>query len=262
MQSLVYFIREAFASLWRGRRAAALASLTMASSLFVFGIFVAIESNLRRTMMSWSESTGISIYLADDVTQAQLRDLDLAAERSGMVAHRRYVSRGALPASVELELAPSEGVTRSVKGFAAAIAAMPGVIEVRYDLQWLGRLDAMIRAARVIRTAVMVVLALAAALTIAGVVRLAIAARHDEIEVMQLVGAPLACIRGPFVVEGLLQGMLGGLIAVTAMAAVNFVVRAKDPAITVLPLRTGLLILAAGSLLGAAGGYLATRRLR
>ena len=57
-------------------------------------------------------------------------------------------------------------------------------------------------------------LAIAAALTVANVVRLAAHARRDEIEIMQLVGAPLAYIRGPFVAEGVLQGGVGALVAI------------------------------------------------
>ena len=57
------------------------------------------------------------------------------------------------------------------------------------------------------------VMALAAAVAVASVVRLGLHARRDELEIMQLVGSPIAFIRGPFVAEGVLQGGLGALIA-------------------------------------------------
>ena len=63
------------------------------------------------------------------------------------------------------------------------------------------------------------VLTIAAALTVASVVRLALHARRDEIEIMQLVGAPAAYIRGPFVMEGVIQGGVGALVALVALAA-------------------------------------------
>ena len=59
-------------------------------------------------------------------------------------------------------------------------------------------------------------MALAAAVTVAAVVRLGLHARRDEIEIMELVGAPLAFIRGPFVAEGFLQGGIGALLALAA----------------------------------------------
>ena len=61
---------------------------------------------------------------------------------------------------------------------------------------------------------IVALLAVAAAMTVANVVRLAAYARRDEIEIMQLVGAPFAFIRGPFVAEGILQGGAGALVAI------------------------------------------------
>ena len=60
---------------------------------------------------------------------------------------------------------------------------------------------------------VIVLLAVASAMTVANVVRLAALARREEIEIMQLVGAPFAYIRGPFIAEGLLQGGMGAIVA-------------------------------------------------
>jgi cell division transport system permease protein len=71
------------------------------------------------------------------------------------------------------------------------------------------------------------ILTVAAALTVANVVRLALYARHDELEIMQLVGAPQAYIRGPFVMEGVLQGGIGALLALAALAAAFFALRGR-----------------------------------
>ena len=60
-------------------------------------------------------------------------------------------------------------------------------------------------------------MALAAAVTVAAVVRLGLHARRDEIEIMKLVGSPVAFIRGPFIAEGLLQGGVGAVIAIALL---------------------------------------------
>ena len=57
----------------------------------------------------------------------------------------------------------------------------------------------------------------AAAVTVATVVRLGLRARRDELEIMELVGAPLAFIRGPFVAEGFLQGGIRAFLAIAAL---------------------------------------------
>ena len=71
------------------------------------------------------------------------------------------------------------------------------------------------------------VLVVAAALTVANVVRLALYARREELEIMNLVGAPQAYVRGPFVMEGVLQGGVGALVALVALAAVFFALRGR-----------------------------------
>lgn len=286
MHALRYFFMEAFGSLWRSRRAAALATLTISAALFVLGLFLVINTNVQRVVSRWSESAEVSVFLQDDVNADQLRDIDQMAHRSGLMADRRYVSkeqaltrfradfpdlsgavaaldRNPLPASVELRLKPSiREATGAVDAFAAALTAMPGVADVRYDREWLGRLNAVIRAARLMGALIASVLALTAAMTVAGVVQLAAAARRNEIEIMQLVGAPLAYVRGPFVAEGILQGGFGALFALLALAAGFAPVRMRYPSLTFLPVPSAALVLTAGMLLGCIGGYIAARRVR
>ena len=295
MHALRYFFTEAFASLWRGRRAALLAILTIAAGIFVLGLFLLLNANLQRLVSRWSESAELSVYLSDDATPEQLRSIDEMVGESGVAAERRYVSKdqalarfradfpdlaGAaaaldhnpLPASFELRLNPSiREAPGAVDGMVTAIRAMNGVDDVRYDREWLGRLNAVVRVVRVLGGVVILVLALAAAMTIGNVVRLAATARRDEIEIMQLVGAPLAYVRGPFVAEGILQGGIGALLAVGALGAGFLLVRARyhEPIaaalggpLTFLPVAMAALVVAGGMLLGCLGGYVVARRVR
>ncbi len=112
----------------------------------------------------------------------------------------------------------------------------------------------------------------AAALTVASVVRLALFARREEIHIMQLVGAPIAYIRGPFIVEGLIQGGLGAIAALIVLWIMFIVTRSRadvwlagavDPAALVfLPLPIAAALLAAGVAVGALGGFIAARGAR
>jgi cell division transport system permease protein len=88
----------------------------------------------------------------------------------------------------------------------ASFEAVSGVDDVRFDQRWIERLTTAVGVVRVVGLAVVLVLVVAAALTVANVVRLSCVARSDEIEIMRLVGAPLTFVRGPFVLEGILQG--------------------------------------------------------
>ena len=95
--------------------------------------------------------------------------------------------------------------------------SLPGVADARYDKDWLARVGAGLGTIRAAGFALAVLMAVAAAVTVATVVRLGLRARRDELEIMELVGAPLAFIRGPFVAEGFLQGGIGALLALTSL---------------------------------------------
>src|SRR5262249_52582993 len=101
------------------------------------------------------------------------------------------------------------------------------------------------------------------------VVRLGLQARQDEIEIMELVGAPLTFIRGPFIAEGLMQGGMGSVLALAALIAGYFAARAwwgtaleqafAGATLEFLPVRLCLLRLAGGMAVGRAGGFGAAR---
>jgi cell division transport system permease protein len=295
VHALRYFFEEAFASLWRGRRAAILSILTIGAGLFILGLFLLLNYNLQRVVGKWSESAEVSVYLSDEVNQEQLANIDAMVAESGLTSERRYVSKqeaverfkadfpdlasaaatlegNPFPASFELRLAPGiREATGAIDGLVTALRAMQGVEDVRYDREWLGRLNAIVRGAGMAGIAIVVLLALASAMTVANVVRLTAAARHAEIEIMQLVGAPLAYVRGPFVAEGILQGGLGALVGMGALVATYLFLRTRyaegigtvlGGPLTFLPVPVAILIVGGGMLLGCLGGYAVARRVR
>ena len=104
MRALRYFFVEAAASLWRGRAAALLAVVTIAVGLFVLGFFLLVNANLQQVVSRWSESAELSIYLDDEATAEQLKEIAEMADRSGMIAQRDYVSREASARAIQVGL--------------------------------------------------------------------------------------------------------------------------------------------------------------
>jgi len=134
-----------------------------------------------------------------------------------------------LPASVEVRLRPGANPSE-VASLAQTAAGLAGVADVRYDRQWIERLMYAVDVVRAGGFALAALLVCAAALTVASVVRLALFARREEIHIMQLVGAPIAYIRGPFVVEGLIQGGIGAIAALVVLWITFVVVRSRADA--------------------------------
>jgi cell division transport system permease protein len=296
MRALKYFVTEAAASLWRGRRSAILAILTIGAGLFVLGFFLIVNTNVRRLTERWGESAEFAVYLRDDITKPQLEAVQSLIASSGLSAARQYVSkeqaaerfgkdfpdlgatagklsRNPFPASVDVRLRPEvRTAEEAVDTLAKALSSQPGVTDVRYDRRWLTRLNGVITFVRSIGLVIVALLALASALTVANVVRLAAHARRDEIEIMQLVGAPLAYVRGPLVLEGVMQGGAGAIVAILALGLLFSVARARYGAavadavglgaITFLPVELWIILLLGGMLLGSVGGLIVARSVR
>ena len=121
----------------------------------------------------------------------------------------------ALPLSFDVTL--RSGAASEVEALATAVRALPAVADVRYDQQWIARLERIGRAVSRAGLALGVLLTLTAWTMLYAVVRLSYVARRDEIDILYLVGAPLPAIRGPFVVEGVLQGVLGAAMGLVTL---------------------------------------------
>jgi cell division transport system permease protein len=294
MRALSYFFDEAAASVVRGLKTALLATATIAVAFIVLGGFLILTRNLERVFTEWQSAAEFSVYLAETSTQDHRTAIQRTIEASGLAAATEAVSKeealrrfranfsaladatsalpsNPLPASIEVRLrrgaAPAD-----VAAFAQKVAALPGVADVRYDRQWIERL---MRSLDIVRTGGLTLVALlvgAAALTVASVVRLALVARQEEIHIMQLVGAPLTYIRGPFIVEGFIQGGVGALVAIVALWIGFIVVRSRaisllggavDPgSLVFLSFSSAVGLLAAGMAVGATGGFIAARQTR
>jgi cell division transport system permease protein len=296
MRGLKYFFGEAAESLWRTRRAAALSMLTIAAGLFVLGFFLMINANLQSVIGRWTDTAELSVYLRDDTTREQSATVNDLLAGSGLAGSIQFFSkdearrefardfpelatasanldRNPFPASFAVRLnSRAQSATEAVDNLSAALVSLPGVADVRYDRTWIARLNATVRVIRGVGLAIVVLLAFASAMTVASVVRLTAMARRDEIEIMELVGAPFAYIRGPFIAEGLLQGGMGAILSILLLLAVFAGIRGRYGAVlgdavgltgvAFVPIQLLLLLVVGGMALGCLGGFVVARAVR
>ncbi len=294
MRALSYAFREALVSMRRGGRSAVMSIVTIAIAFLTLGVFLLISFNLQRVAEQWAQAAEMSVYLDDKPRRRGPRGaheriaaavggcgrgVRVEGERARAVsAGFSRAGRRRLAATTRFHRRSKCGCARSpapadaAAALAASLADRPGVADVRYDRQWLARLLAAVASIRVGGLIVAAVLVLGAAFTVAAVVRLSLESRHAELDIMQLVGAPSAFVRGPFVAEGTLLGGLGALVAVLSLWALYSTLRTQaEDAITgivrvgafaFLPASDVLLLLGAGLLVGAAAGAIASRMAR
>jgi cell division transport system permease protein len=240
LRALAYFFEEALVSLWRSRLMNALSVGTMAVSLFVLGAFLTVASNLSHVVERWTDKVQVTFYLEDSL-EDRIRDSlvnrlkdDPAVESVSVVTREQALERfralfrdlrtlpddlgeNPFPASVEATLAAGRQSPEEVRRLARAHESAPGVKEVQYDLLWVQRLTTALRLIRGVGALLGGILVAAGVFTISNVIRLTVYARQDELDIMRLVGATQAYVKGPFVVEGMIQGGLGGLLSVALL---------------------------------------------
>ncbi len=247
--ALRYFFREAVVNLVRGWKVSLLAVLTIAVSLFIGGAFLLVSGNLSASVERWRGEMRVVIYLEPETTEADLRKLAAEASTGPGVSSVEPVTAQAarkrfqdvfpslaelvsgwedepLPASLEVGLDPktSQGRDAWLDGW----RKRPEVTLVDDDREWLGQLEALVAVVQAVGLALVAGLLGAAIFTIASVIRLTAYLHHEETEIMRLVGATEFFIRGPFYVEGLLQGLLGGFLASGALWGVYQLVHVKS----------------------------------
>ena len=293
LRALAYFFGEALTSLWRSRLINALSIGTIGVSLFVLGAFLALAANLSGVVDRWAQKVQVTFFLSDHATADQRERLlaqlasDPGVQAAAFVGREEALQRfralfsdlrtlpddlgsNPFPASIEVTLKPGGNAADEVRRLAGAYEQAPGVEEVQYDLVWIQRLSTAVRLMRGVGAFLGGILALAGVFTISNVIRLTVYARQDELDIMRLVGATRAYVKGPFVVEGMLQGGLGGLVAVgllwlsvrvfatDALAATELM----GEAALSLPAELCLLLVAGGMLVGLVGSLVSLGRVQ
>jgi cell division transport system permease protein len=292
MRPLAYSLRLGLAGLRRSGWSSVFAVLAISLAIAVLGALLLITWNGERLLARWSSAAEFSVYLRDDATSEERGAIEAIIDQSGIGAAREYVSKAdalsrfrrefndlaalaanfndnPFPASVEVTLRPEAEADGRAAALVRRLATAAGVADVGYDSEWLGRVAGTLRTVRAAGLALAMLMALAAAVTVATVVRLGLYARHEEIEIMELVGAPLAYIRGPFVAEGFLQGGVAAVVALLLLAASFGIGLASwgpeiqsvlgGATVEFLPVRLVGYLVAGAMVVGSVGGFAAAR---
>jgi cell division transport system permease protein len=293
LRAFRYFVEEALTSLWRSRLITGLSVITIAVSLFVLGAFLSLASNLSDVVARWSDKVQVTFYLEDQLPEAPRESLQATLRADPAVESVAYISReealrrfrslfkemrslpedlgeNPFPAALEVTLRPARNSAVDAQRLVDAFQKAPGVEDVEYDLLWIQRLTTAVRLVRGAGAFLGAILVLAAVFTISNVMRLTMYARQDELDIMRLVGAAPAYVKGPFVLEGMIQGGLGGILALGLLWGI-FHALSRDLLATsdllgrtavVLPPAMAALIVVGGTLVGLAGSLVSLGRLR
>jgi len=280
-------VSEAWRSLGANLSTTFAATMTVLVGMFLLGLFIALGT----WTLSWSDHVKrqlmVKVYFESDVTRAQETAVARLLQANPKVKSFAFVPKSEaldrmerrlpeltrnltsnpLPDSFEVQPKKGEDVEAVYASLATPMPA--GVYKVSDGKRISKRILQVAHVIEAVFTVATLVLLVSATLLIANTIRLSIFSRRREIEVMKLVGATNWFVRGPFMVEGLLTGIAGSLLAVMFLllgkeVALPSILRGSltgDADVQALPFTiTALILVAFGLLLGAIGSALTMRR--
>ena len=222
------------------RRTPLLSALSVASigfSLFTIGLFALVALNFRHSLQTLAERVEVVAFVlrgtpTETITAAsqdvqafpevlEVRYVNeeqaLARARQELVEFKeayRDLEANPLPASLEIRLKPEFRDAKSAQAVAERLRGFPFVDDVRYGRDWVQRLDRLRNLAALVGLIIGLAFAIVGIVIIGVTIRITVLQRATEIAIMRLVGATNRYIRGPFLLEGALKGILGGILAV------------------------------------------------
>jgi cell division transport system permease protein len=230
-------VREALLAFRRAPLLSALSVTTIAFSLFVLGLFGLVAVNLRQALRHVAERVEIVAYMLpgtpiETITLAaqdieafpEVLSADYVSEDSALARARRELvefrdllrelERNPLPGSIEVRLRPGYQDAPHVNAVAERLRGFSFVEDVRFGRDWVEKLDRLRGLAAAVGIVVGAAFAIVAVIIIGTTIRMAVLQRSREIAIMRLVGATDGFIQRPFLLQGALKGLLGGLAAI------------------------------------------------
>lgn len=289
VRTIEYYIREVFISLRRNNWMSVASIGTVAVSLFIFGMFLMMVMNMNKLAENMESQVQINVYLLDKVDREQARDIEKdlkeieGVESVGFVtkdeAMERFKDRlgdqktlldaldetNPLPDSFEVTVTNPD----LVKTVAEKMEKLDGVECAKYGQDVMEHLFEITRLLRIFGFTLMLVLAFATLFIISNTIRLTVFARRKEIAIMKYVGATDWFIRWPFVMEGMVLGLFGSIIAAmvlrtayTAMAEKVYETLAFFPLIPEQPFLTyiTIVVVISGMVVGAIGSAVSIKK--
>ena len=295
-----YFMKESAVSFRRNWVMSLGAIITIYLSLLLVGVSLGSGMLLGQVVESFEDKVSIRVFLKDGAPAEQVDALQAELQANAMVQTIKYTSKeealeefknrlmqdspevienlpgNPLPASLDIDLKDPRNVSTVVEQIVAsdsfmAVAERPDdpSKSLEYGQEIVEKLFTVTRIIRVVSIVFVAMLAVISLIFINNAIRIAIYARRKEIAIMRLVGASNWFIRTPFLMEGVLQSLVGALLAIGTLSILYFYILPKlSELMTFLPIsmtggdaaQVSIVLVVAGVVMGLAGAMFAMRR--
>lgn len=226
-------LKESFKNLWRNKGMGFASTISIAAMLTLFGFVLLLILNINTSVYQLgSELDKVVIYLKDDIIPQDVNNLIKDMEKDERVKEIRYVSKedalqefkenfgdksyildtiekNTLPASLTVSLKDLS----YAKNFSESIKDKTGIERVDYHYDLISKMIIFEKGIKYVGFGIVLILLFVSILIIHNTIRITVTNRRREINIMKYIGATNAYIRGPFLVEGIIFGIVGAFIA-------------------------------------------------
>ncbi|MCK9409604.1 MAG: permease-like cell division protein FtsX [Bacteriovoracaceae bacterium] len=244
--AIFYTVKEGFSGFKRARLSSVITIFTMTISLLLLGLFAIIYRNTNSIIQSFRDKVEMEVFIAAETDSTHIDSIKTALLNVPGIAGAKYISKtdaarifkkefgedinsvldfNPLPASFKLRLTAEYKNSDSAHTVHATLSGIEGVDDVVYRKTLLEILDRRVKIFIGASAAIGMTLLIAAIFLVSNTIRLTIYAKRKMITTMKLVGATRGFIRMPFLIEGMLHGLLGGLLSAGLIWSIVFLAR-------------------------------------
>jgi len=283
--NIAYVLKESFSGFRRARLSTLISILTVAVSLVLLGVFLILTQSAARVLEEIRSRVEIEFFLSEVVSVSEAKAIAEEMARHPAVAKSTFISKEAaakifeqefgekieqilgtnpLPQSIKVNLKPEYATLDNLEKFAREASQHQGILEARYNKELLSSVDSNARVLFLLTAGLGILISLASVALVSNTIRLAIYSKREIIRTMKLVGATFNFIRMPFLLEGLFQGAVGGLLSTVLLLLLMLLLSRGLPeiyaALEPMSLFHCAVLMLAGSALGLLGSFFSVRK--
>jgi len=239
---MVFFVARALSNIRQNFLLGILTVGTITLALLIIGLFLLISVNLEGVTEDWSKRVQVTAYFDKELTLQEVADFkarigslsgtdkviyvgrDEAVKRfrarlKGQESILEGLSADVLPSSLEVSLQRESRNSDAVAEYVGRLKKVPGIAEVQYGDEWVRRFSTFMNFMRLVGAFLGGFLLLAVMFIVSNTIKLTIYARKEELEILGLVGATRFFIKAPFLIEGIMHGAVGAIMAIIILSA-------------------------------------------
>jgi len=291
LRTWIYFFKYAFINILNNRLIHMISMGTITISMLLFGSLILLSLNINNWIKEWGESLSMSVYLEDGIDKKAKKRIESilihlkGAEMKGFISKEQAMvllkeglgdqaglldglKINPLPASFEVVFKDVRNHQIDPKKIKKSLEKIKSVNEVQYSEQWTERIKGLMHVVKLLGFVIGCLFCIGVLFITTNTIKLTIYSRRDEVEIFKLVGATDWFIKIPFLIEGAIQGIFSGLVALLILFGVYSLFSIKTvhlfglPALDIifLPNEYTISIILLSLILGLLGGFIAIGR--